>query len=89
MKNLIDQGLAWKPGETGVFACQKTLSTHTLCFVIGGNGCWFTNELDGIGLMVIATQFEQAAKEALSPDLRKNLAHASVKLAEVGLSKMR
>ena len=49
---------------------------------------WFTNELDGIDLVVMATQFEQAAQESFSPDLRQNLADASAKLAEAGLSKM-
>jgi hypothetical protein len=49
---------------------------------------WFISELDGIDLVVMATQFEQAAKETFSPDLRQNLADASAKLAEVGLSKM-
>ncbi|HEY8034320.1 MAG TPA: hypothetical protein VIF37_01880 [Methylobacter sp.] len=49
---------------------------------------WFAHEFDGIDLVVMATQFEQAAKETFSRDLRQNLANASVKLAEVGLSKM-
>lgn len=49
---------------------------------------WFTNELDGIDLVVMATQFEQAAKETFSPDLRQNLADASAKFVEAGLSKM-
>jgi hypothetical protein len=50
---------------------------------------WFTNELDRIDLVVMATQFEQAAKETFSPDLRQNLADVSVKFVEAGLSKMR
>lgn len=50
---------------------------------------WWINELNGIDLVVMATQFEQAAKEAFSPDLRRHLAHASKKLTEAGLSKMR
>ncbi|MGZ8224081.1 MAG: hypothetical protein ACXW0H_03245, partial [Methylobacter sp.] len=49
---------------------------------------WFANELEGIDLMVMATQFEQAAKETFSPDLRQNLADASAKLAEAGVLKM-
>ena len=49
---------------------------------------WFTEELSGIDLVVIATQFEQAAKETFSQDLRQNLVDASGKLAEAGLSKM-
>ncbi len=49
---------------------------------------WFDNKLDGIDLVVMATQFEQAAKETFSPDLRKNLADAGSKFAEAGLSKI-
>jgi len=49
---------------------------------------WFTSELDGIDLVVMAAQFEQAAKESFSPDLRQNLADASAKFVEAGLSKM-
>ena len=49
---------------------------------------WFANELDGIDLVVMATQFEQAAKETFSPDLRRNLADAGAKFVEAGLSKM-
>ena len=49
---------------------------------------WFADKLDGIDLVVMATQFEQAAKEAFSPDLRRNLADAGAKLVEAGLSKM-
>jgi len=49
---------------------------------------WFADKLDGIDLVVMATQFEQAAKEASSADLRQSLADASAKLVEAGLSKM-
>jgi len=49
---------------------------------------WWVTELDGIDLVVMAAQFEQAAKETFSQDLRQNLADASAKLAEVGLSKL-
>ena len=49
---------------------------------------WFANKLDGIDLVVMATQFEQAAKETFSQSLRQNLADASAKLAQAGLSKM-
>jgi hypothetical protein len=49
---------------------------------------WFTSELDGIDLVVMATQFEQAAKESFSPDLRQTLADASAKFVEAGLSRM-
>ena len=50
---------------------------------------WFTKELDGIDLLVIATRFEQAAKEAYSPDLRQSLANVGARLVETGLAKMR
>ena len=49
---------------------------------------WFAEELDGIDLVVMATQFEQSAKGTFSQDLRQNLAVASAKLAEAGLSKV-
>jgi hypothetical protein len=49
---------------------------------------WFANELDGIDLALIATQFKQAAKETFSSDLRQNLTDASTKLVEAALSKM-
>lgn len=49
---------------------------------------WFSDELDGIDLVVMATQFDQAAKEAFSPELRQNLADASAKFVEAGFSKM-
>ena len=49
---------------------------------------WFANELNGIDLIVIAAQFEQASKEAFSDDLRQNLADASAKFVEAGLSKL-
>ncbi len=49
---------------------------------------WFAPELDGIDLVVMASQFAQAAKEAFSPDLRKHLSNAGVKLVEAGLSRM-
>jgi hypothetical protein len=50
---------------------------------------WFTHELSGIDLVVMATQFHQAAKDTFSPDLRQNLGDASAKFVEAGLSKMR
>jgi hypothetical protein len=49
---------------------------------------WFAKELDGIDLVVMATQFEQAAEESFSPDLRHNLANASARLVEAALSRM-
>jgi hypothetical protein len=49
---------------------------------------WFNNELDGIDLVVLAMQFDQAAKEAYNPNLRLNLVDASLKFVEAGLSMM-
>lgn len=54
----------------------------------GPRPSWFTSELDGIDLVVMATQFEQAAKESFSPDLRQSLVDVSAKFAEAGLSMM-
>lgn len=49
---------------------------------------WFTHELDGIDLLVMATQFDQASKEIFSPDLRQNLADTCAKFVQAGLSRM-
>jgi hypothetical protein len=49
---------------------------------------WFADELKGIDLVVMATQFEQAAREAYSPELRQNLADANARLVEAGLAKL-
>ena len=49
---------------------------------------WFAEGLDAIDFVVLATQFNQAAKETYSPDLRQNLAEASAKFLEAGFSKM-
>jgi hypothetical protein len=49
---------------------------------------WFAHKLDGTDLVVIAAQFEQAAKETFSRDVRKSLVDASAKLTEAGLSKL-
>jgi hypothetical protein len=50
---------------------------------------WYTDQLHGIDLLVLATQFAQSAKEVFSPDLRQNLADAGAKFADAGLSRMR
>jgi hypothetical protein len=39
-------------------------------------------------LVVMATQFDQAAKEAFSPVMRQSLSEASFKFVEAGMSKM-
>ena len=49
---------------------------------------WFTHELNGIDLVVMAATFDHAAKQTFSPVLRQSLAHAGARLAEEGLSRM-
>ena len=49
---------------------------------------WFASELDGIDLVVMATQFDQAAKGTFSPVMRRSLTDASMRFVEAGLSKM-
>jgi hypothetical protein len=49
---------------------------------------WFADELSGIDLVVLATQFEQAADETFDPELRQSLADAGARLVETGLSQM-
>jgi hypothetical protein len=50
---------------------------------------WFAKEVAGMDLVLIATQFDQAVRETANQELRQHLAHASARLAETGLSKMR
>ena len=49
---------------------------------------WFAEKLGGIDLVLMAAQFDQSSRETYSPDLRRNLADASSKLAETGLSRL-
>jgi hypothetical protein len=49
---------------------------------------WYTHELSGIDLVVMAATFDQAAKQTFSPGLRQSLANAGARLAEEGLSRM-
>jgi hypothetical protein len=49
---------------------------------------WFADELDALDLVVMATQFEDAAKQAFNQDLRRSLASASSRLAEAGMSRL-
>lgn len=46
---------------------------------------WFAQELDGIDLMVMATQFDQAAKETASSELRGQLVNTAGKFAEMSV----
>jgi hypothetical protein len=50
---------------------------------------WFPHELDGIDLLVVATQFEQAAKAAFDQELREHLRKTCAKFTEVGMSRLR
>jgi hypothetical protein len=49
---------------------------------------WFSHELEGIDLFVMAAQFERSAKETFGPALRQHLVDASARFAEAGFSKM-
>jgi hypothetical protein len=49
---------------------------------------WFAEQVEGLDLAVLAMQFEQAAKEAFSQDMRQQLMAASAKLVEAGMAKM-
>ena len=49
---------------------------------------WFTKELHGIDLVVMASQFHRAAQEAFSPELSQHLSDASTRFVEAGLSKL-
>ena len=49
---------------------------------------WFGHQLDGLDLIVMATQFGQAAKEAFSAQLAEHLTNTGVTLAEAGLSRL-
>jgi hypothetical protein len=49
---------------------------------------WFPHELDGRHLLIMAAQFDQSAKEAFSPSLRKHLSNASARFAEAALARM-
>jgi hypothetical protein len=49
---------------------------------------WFSEEVRGIDLVLMATQFEEAALEASDEVLRQSFAAAGAKLAEMGISRM-
>jgi hypothetical protein len=49
---------------------------------------WFEEKFNATDLVIMAAQFEQAARETFSSSLEQNLKDASVKLAEMGLAKM-
>ena len=49
---------------------------------------WFSEELRGVDLVLMATQFEQAALQASNEILRQSFAAAGAKLVEVGISRI-
>jgi hypothetical protein len=49
---------------------------------------WFTPELSGLDLLVMAAQFDQAAKETFSRDVQHSLADASARFLQAGLAKI-
>ena len=49
---------------------------------------WFSEELDGIDLVVMGAQFEQAAKQAYQPEMQRVLGNAAEKLVQQGLSRV-
>ena len=50
---------------------------------------WFVTELDGADLLVLATQFTQAARETFGGALRQHLSDASTAFVNAGIAKMR
>jgi hypothetical protein len=83
------QGIIVIGGYLSRFSDDWCGNGFTLVFPFPGpRPRWFTGELDGIDLMIMATQFEQAAKETFSPNLRRSLVEAGAKFAEAGLSKI-
>lgn len=49
---------------------------------------WFAERLDGIDLMVLATQFEDAARRSFGTELRQDLGSAGSQFAETGLGRL-
>jgi hypothetical protein len=49
---------------------------------------WFTRELSGLDLVLVAAQFDQAAKETFSRDVQHSLADASARFLQTGLAKL-
>lgn len=50
---------------------------------------WLAPTVSGIDLVLLATHFDQAASETFNCELRSNLAVASAKLVEAGVSRIR
>jgi len=54
----------------------------------GPRPSWFTQELQGIDLIVIGSRLGETAQQAFNPELRSHLENASEKFLEAGFSKM-
>jgi hypothetical protein len=54
----------------------------------GPRPSWFAHELDGIDLLVVAIEFEQAAKEAFSQELHNHLIKVRERFVEAGMSRL-
>jgi hypothetical protein len=83
------QGIIIVSGYIGRFADDFCGTDFRLKYPFPGpRPHWFAQELDGIDLLVLAAQFDQAARETFSPDLREHLANASAQFVEAGVSKI-
>lgn len=49
---------------------------------------WFASELDGVDLLVLSTQFEQAARQSFGDELRGSLHRAAARFAQAGLERL-
>jgi hypothetical protein len=54
----------------------------------GPRPSWFPQELEGLDLLVLATEFDRAAKDTFSQELRQNLASAAASFLDAGVSRM-
>jgi hypothetical protein len=84
-----DRGIIIVGGYTGRFLSGWCGSEFRLRWPFPGpRPHWFTHQLDGVDLVVIATQFEQAARESFNPDLRRHFAGVSAQFVEAGVSRI-
>ena len=84
-----ERGIIIVGGYTRRFSDDWCAPGFRLRFPLGGpRPHWFKSELGGIDLIVLAAQFEGAAKEAFGPVLRRSFAEVSAKFLEVGLAKL-
>jgi hypothetical protein len=95
----VSDAIAYKGEQQGIIIVSGFVSRFSDDFC--GNGFvlkwpfpgprphWFAHELDSIDLVVMATHFEDAAKQTARPDLRRSLAEAGSRFAEAGMSRLR